>query len=231
MIAYADDIVILHHVHPNTADNMQDDLNIVLNWISDLKLCVNVDKFSSVTFSRNGFISTPLISNDVPISEVPSTKFLGVIFESNLKHVDHATAILHKASRNMYFVKLLWLHKPPSKVVWEAYLSLVFSVISYCWPAICDMHQSSFRSFSSLERRACRWAGITFSDSAFRSRLDSICVRLVGKIAHNPDNHPLAEFFEHRRHKLSLRHTRILQIPQKTKAFYRNSFLKYSSFT
>lgn len=42
MIAYADNIVLLHHVRSNASDNLHADLNIVLNWISDLKSNVNM---------------------------------------------------------------------------------------------------------------------------------------------------------------------------------------------
>ena len=231
MIAYADDIVLLHHVRSNESDNLQADLNIVLNWISDLKFSVNVEKFRAVTFSRNAFSLPPLSSNGVVIPEVQSTKFLGILFQNDLKHSHHATSVLLKASRNMYAVKLLWLNKAPGKVIWEAYLSLVFSIFSYRWPAICDMQQSSYRKFCSIEKRACRWAGISFSEATLRTRLDNICVRLIRKIAKDHDNHPLAEFFQHRQPNPSLRHTRALQIPSKGKAFYRNSFLKYHTST
>jgi len=231
MIAYADDVLLLHHVHPNSSDNLQADLSTVLNWISDLKFSVNVDKFRSVTFSRHAFSPPPLLFDGFVIPEVQSTKFLGIVFQSDLKHSEQSTAVHLKASRNMYAVKLLWLHKAPPKIIWEAYLSLVFSSFSYCWPATCDIPQSSFRKLCSLEKRACRWANLSFSEATLRSRLDNICIRLTRKIVNNKDSHPLSEFFEHRQPNPSLRHTRALQIPPKTKAFYRNSFLKYHTFT
>jgi hypothetical protein len=231
MIAYADDILLLHHVQSHTSDNLQSDLDVVLDWISGLKLAVNVKKFKSIVFTRNEVVLPSIYVNGAPIPHVSSTKFLGILFQSDLKLDKHITSILAKASRNMYFVKLLWLHKAPSKVIWDAYLALVFSIFSYCWPAVCDTPQLLFRKMCSIEKRASKWANKSFTDSLLRARLDEICVRLVQKIALSTDRHPLAEFFGVRPRVPSLRHTRILTIPPKPKAFYRNSFIKFSSVT
>ena len=122
-------------------------------------------------------------------------------------------------------------HKVPSKIIWNAYLSIVFSSFSYCWPAFCDVPQFSYRRLVSIEKRACKWAGKSFSEVALRSRLDSISIRLIRKIAENHHNHPLAEFFDVRHQTRSLRRTRTLQIPQKTKALFRKSFIKYHTYS
>ena len=232
MIAYADDLVILHDLSPTCHDdNLQADLHTVLTWLSSLKFSVNVDKFKSITFSRNPCPISPLLVGSNPIPAVDEIKFLGVIFQSNIKFDCHFSSIIKKASSSMYFVKLLWLNHSPPDIIWEAYLSLVFSCFSYCWPALCDIPSSFLRKLCSIEKRACRWSRIPFSEDALRSRLDCICLRLVCKIVAKLDLHPLSAFFVIRSPTDSLRHTRMLQLPPKTKAFYRNSFIKFSSFT
>ena len=231
IIAYADDLLILHHVRPNQADHLQLDLDVVLQWLCSLKLSINVDKFKSITFSRNPFSFLPLIVDGKTIPEVSDLKFLGVFFQCSTKLNCHFSSIISKASRNLYFVKLLWSNRAPPSIIWEAYLSFVFSCFSYCWPAVCDIPSSFFQKLCSIEKRACKWSGVSFSVSALRSRLDAICVRLVRKISKYHASHPLAEFFEVRSPISGLRHTRTLRLPAQSKAFFRNSFVKFSSFT
>lgn len=232
MIAYADDLAILHDVSPSTPDGLQADLDIILQWLFSLKLSVNIDKFKSITFCRNPCSPPPPLTADgKPIPEVSEIKFLGVLFQSDAKTDRHLTSVLKKASRNLFFIKLLWLNGAPSNIIWEAYLSLVFSCFSYCWPAYCDIPSSFFRQFCSIEKRASKWSGTSFSVDNLRSRLDRICLRLVRKIVSLNDVHPLAEFFVFRPPIQGLRRTRSLQLPAKTKAFYRKSFLRFASFS
>ena len=231
MMAYADDILILHHVNPADSDDLQSYLDIVVGWLHSLELVVNIDKFKCLTFSKKSFTVPLLCINNMPIPEVTDIKFLGIRLQSDAKLDLHFSSVLSKASRNLYFVKLLWLNKAPSHIIWESYLSFVFSCLSYCWPAVCDIPSFSFNKFCSLEKRVCKWAGLPFSPHALRSRLDGISKRLIRNISKLSCRHPLSEFFEVRPSIGRLRHTRKLQMPAKTKAFYRNSFIKFSSFT
>ena len=196
LLAYADDLILLHHVDNSNSDHLQDEIFKIVDWVSSLKLSINVSKFKSITFSRVPVNPPPLILNNVIVPDTNSIKFLGVIFHSSTKWDLHIASILSKASRNMYLVKTLWLHKSPSHIVWQAYLSLVFSTFAYCWPSFCDIPASGLSKLSSLEKRACRWAGRSFSYACFLRRLDAICLRLIIKIASLKSFHPLSEFFD-----------------------------------
>ena len=230
LLAYADDLILLHHVDKESKDELQSELSKVIDWAASLKLLVNLSKFKSITFSRVPVESQYLSVNNTIVPEVSESKFLGVVFQSDLKWAKHASSSLTKASRNMFLVKSLWLWKAPPDVIWMAYLSYVFNVFAYCWPALCDIPLSTFNKFVSLEKRACRWSARSFSKDELRDRLDSICSRLIKKIATFRDLHPLSEFFSIRPPSV-LRHTRALQAPNSKKAFYRNSFIRYASLT
>ena len=230
LLAYADDVVLLHFVDSNNPDSLQSDTNTVFNWATDLKLSINFDKLKSITFSRSNFTPTPVFLNNKAIPEFNSLKFLGVLFQNDTKWNAHLSSILTKASRNMFLVKSLWLHFAPPDVIWKAYLSFVFSTINYCWPAFCDIPPSSLKNLLSLEKRASKWAGRPFSPALLPTRLDSICLRLITRIAHLHHFHPLAEFFKVRDPAPQLRHTRrLLPLKNTNKAFFRKSFVRYSS--
>ena len=234
LLAYADDIILLHLVDNFHYDNIRSDVLTVLDWASSLKLSVNLDKFKSITFSRDrsGIFPPPIVINSFQIPEVNDIKFLGVTLQNDTKWDRHLNSALRKASRNMFLVKILWLRKAPSHVIWQAYLSFVFGSFCYCWPSLCDIPPSALRKFLTLEKRASNWASRPFSEKDALSRLDCICVRLILKVAKDHNTHPLAEFFSVRPPNSSLRHTRALQLPNHVrKAFYSKTFIKYSSFT
>ena len=103
MIAYADDLLILHDLCPTGHDdNLQADVSIVLSWLSSLKFTVNIDKFKYISFSRHPCLFPPLYINDGPITEVDEIKFLGVIFQSNLKLDCHLNSVIKKASSSLH---------------------------------------------------------------------------------------------------------------------------------
>jgi len=231
LIAYADDVVLLHFVDKHRKDNTEAELSKVIDWATQRKLQVNFSKFKSITFSRSPISPLSFSLNDFMVPEVSVAKFLGVIFQSDMKWDNHMSSALNKASRNMFLVKSLWLCKAPSHIIWQAYLSYVFSVIAYCWPSLCDVPESIFRRFVTLEKRACRWSGRAFCQDSLRNRLDLICVRLIQKVSTIKDTHPLSDFFIFRPPSLYLRHSRALQVPNIKKAYYRNSFIKYASKT
>jgi hypothetical protein len=230
LLAYADDLILLHHVDKDSKDNLQCELSKVIAWATSLKLHVNLAKLKSITFSRVPVKPGLLFYNSITVPEVFESKFLGIVFQSDTKWTKQASSSLTKASRNMFLVKSLWLCKAPSDVIWMAYLSYVFSVFAYCWPAVCDIPVSAFNKFVTLEKRACRWSARPFSKDNLRERLDRICVRLLRKISIIKELHPLSDFFAFRAPS-SLRHTRALQAPNIKKAFYRNSFIKFSSLS
>ena len=60
MLAYADDIVVLHHIDSLNNDNLQSDLNIVVSWAANLKLTINPEKTKAITFSRSNVTSQAL---------------------------------------------------------------------------------------------------------------------------------------------------------------------------
>ena len=198
MLAYADDIVILHHIDSLNSDNLQSDLDIVVSWAANLKLSINPVKTKAITFSRAN-ITPPAVSlSGSTIPESSEIKLLGVTLQCNTKWDSHLSCALSKASKNMFLVKSLWLQKAPGNIIWQAYLSLVFSVLSYCYPAFCDIPISFINKFATLEKRACKWAGRPTSPNGLNQRLDNICLRLLRNITRLPSTHPLSEFFHFR---------------------------------
>lgn len=232
MLAYADDIVLLHHVDNDHPDDLQSDSDTVLRWASDLSLSFNFDKCKSITFSRSSCRPSSISLNGCLIPEVQNLKFLGVSLQSDMKWDVHLSSALTRASRNMYIVKSLWLHNSPPDVIWQAYLSFVFGSLNFCWPALCDLPSTSFKKLARLEKIASKWSGRSFFSTSLSSRLDRICIKLINKIASSFHFHPLAEFFALRNTSTHLRRVRrLLPLVRSKKAFFNKSFVKFSSYS
>ena len=230
MLAYADDIVLLHHVDANHPDTLQSESDLVLRWASDLSLSFNLDKCNSITFSRSNFHPSSISLNGSVIPEVPNLKFLGVTLQSDMKWNIQLSSSLSRASRNMYIVKSLWLHNSPPAIIWQAYLSFVFGSFNFCWPALCDLPYASFNKLLTLEKTASKWSCRSFSSTSLSSRLDCICIKLVNNITKSFHFHPLAEFFTQRNPSTHLRRVRRLRpLLLSKKAFFNKSFVKFSS--
>jgi len=230
LLAYADDLVLLHHVDSNHPDFLQSESDVVLRWASDLLLSFNLDKCKSITFSRSNCHPSSISLNGSIIPEVSNLKFLGVSLQSDMKWNLHLSSMLSKASRNMYIVKSLWLHNSPPAIIWQAYLSFVFGSLNFCWPALCDLPLSSFNKFVTLEKIASKWSCRPFRSASLSSRLDCICIKLIHKIVKSFHFHPLAEFFTRRNTSSHLRRTRRLHpLLRSNKAFFNKSFVKFTS--
>ena len=89
MLAYADDIVVLHHIDSRNNDNLQSDLNIVVSWAANLKLSINPEKTKAITFSRSNVTPQALSLAGSIIPESACVKLLGVTLQSNTKWDTH----------------------------------------------------------------------------------------------------------------------------------------------
>ena len=68
-------------------DTVNDELKAIVSWLNSNKMSLNVDKthfMISTTQSKKVSRNHDVIINEIKISEVTSTKFLGVMIGSNL---------------------------------------------------------------------------------------------------------------------------------------------------
>ena len=232
IIAYADDISLVHLSESSSSSVFQDDIDIFVEWAQNKKLRINEAKTKSLTISGRPTSSSPthIHVNGTVIEDVPSLKILGMFFSSDNKWDDQFDFLYKKCCRSLSLVRRIRYNCGQGDIVWQAYVGLVFTHISFCWPVICDLKKSHVKKLERLDRVARRWANINFKCD-FHQMLDNICTRLIRKVSRFSACHPLSEFFIVRSTDSQIRSRRKLLCFQRRSSVYNNSFIKYSKFS
>lgn len=153
MIAYADDITLLHHVNDQHADTLQDDVNTFSNCAAENNLRINTSKTKSFLFSRDNHTQVPAIFVDgQAVERLNSIKLLGVYFPSNMKWLEQISHVYKKSLRSLSYIRRLHQLGLPHQTLWHIYNAIVYCHLSYCWPVWCDTTITEFK-----KNRAC-WA-------------------------------------------------------------------------
>ena len=132
---YADDTAILLQ-HKNIIDlekNTNSMLESIFNWMNANLLTVNPDKSTSIPISHNSKkknFSINVTYNNVPIENVSSSKYLGLILDQNLTFAEQIKIIETKASRAIGIISKI---KPflPAKTLISLYYSLLHPHLLY----------------------------------------------------------------------------------------------------
>ena len=137
LIMFADD-TNLFFKHENVNQlfaNVNKELKKVSKWFKLNKLSLNIKKTNFIIFrNKNKIIKTESLNitiDNIVIDQVYSTKFLGVIINSNLTWHDHIKAISNKVSKSIGL--LLKIRKyVPNDVLLTLYHTLIEPYFSYC---------------------------------------------------------------------------------------------------
>ena len=157
-ILFADDTTILFSDKDisSKVDLINTELKEVTNWFKTNKLSVNA---STTNFMIIGTSkpenSIKVILDNVEVSRVNKTKFLGVLIDKNLTWRDHIDAISKTMSRNVgindkpkYFV--------PKRILLSLYYTLVMPYLNYgilTWENSCKTY---LNKLLKLQKRAVR---------------------------------------------------------------------------
>ena len=167
---------------------------------------------------------------DNTVRVATSVKLLGVIFSDDLKFTKHFSDVYMKCIRGMAAVKKLYFSGFKGEMLWKIYLALVFSHLSYCWPAVCNISQKDMNKFCLLEKRACRLCDKSYSASQLQDRLKSICIKLMNKVK-NDIEHPIRNCFSKRTDKVTLLRNSPSLLPMATTPKIMKSFAQFYHFS
>lgn len=232
VVAYADDISLIHLIDRDSDVDFQSVVDDFMSWSNEKKLSVNVNKTKCMYVTRKHLSVSPstIVINGIPIEEVTTVKILGVVFSADLRWDAEFSNLYKTCCRSMSIVKRLQVNNNNSSVIWQAYTGLVFCHMAFRWPVICDLSVKFYRKLERLHNVACRWAK-KMEKPSLRAMLNKICLKLIRKIARDKNAHPLSQFFVIRDINRPTRHTRTLLPLHRKSALYNNSFVKFSSFS
>ena len=192
-ILFADDLSIEY----NTLDYSQEELDNLINWSNENKLILNPSKCHVINFSLHPLSLPHIFIGNQPLSELNQFKLLGVTLCSNMDLKPHGESVIAICHTFMSLLRKLRHSGFNNSTLWKVYLALIFSRLSYSWPAICDMPQSILRRYLIFEKQASSLCGHEFHEKNLTGRLDRICINLMKKVSADP-NHPVRQVFVER---------------------------------
>ena len=122
------------------------DFKLVLDWLADNKLIINLNKTHIMLFTTRKRTSPLSINvNGQIINETEETKFLGIILNNKLKWDSHIKYISKKICKSTSILKMLKFTFP-SRILKSLYHSLVYPYYTYCnliWGSAPSSHINS----------------------------------------------------------------------------------------
>jgi hypothetical protein len=124
-ILYADDNCI------NLKLNLESELNKLLKWLHINKLSINFSKTSYIIFGKQNPKEFDLEIEGKLLTKINSTKFLGVIIDSQLSWKDHIQYLETKIVRNVRTLNLIKQKLDKFSLI-KVYNTLIVPNIMYC---------------------------------------------------------------------------------------------------
>src|ERR1043165_4473680 len=161
-ILFADDTNVFysHKSYHTLVQTINNELISIAEWFSANRLSLNLEKTNFILFRSHKKICPPsdsllLSINGTLISQVSSSKFLGVYIDQHLTWNDHIKNISAKVAKN---IGILYRtsHILPSSIRAKLYYSLVYPYISYCNLVWASTYVSRLHKLVSLQKRVVR---------------------------------------------------------------------------
>jgi hypothetical protein len=203
-VLFADDTNILFsHEDPKTLeDTINTELMHITNWFKLNKLSLNIKKTNYIIF-KNKHSNKPNINLNIEIDgttlqQVNTTKFLGLLIDSNLSwnsHTQHISKIISKLNGVIRKVRTFL----PQESLHTLYNSLVLPYFSYGAMIWADPNNSSLDSMFLLQKRVIR----SCTNSPWLAHTDPLFTSLKTLKIYDIYKHQLAIFmYQHHNNML-----------------------------
>ena len=159
-ILFADDSNFFHTDKniDSIFDTVNCELDKIVDWLNANKMSLNVDKTHYIIFTMPGKkikSNHDVFISGYKISEVISTKFLGVIIDQNLTwkyHIDH---LCSKASKNIGIMRKLRRFLDSETMV-TMYYSFIYPYFNYCIHVWGSTYKTYLNKVLLLQKRVVR---------------------------------------------------------------------------
>ena len=216
-LKYADDITIYSAITKNDVrisestshkatiteflrNPLQDDAVLTLDFCQQNDLSLNIDKSCSLTFTLQKELTIPsIILGSSAVTELKSSRILGVQFDRHLRFSEHITKILERTKTATHALTLLRRSNVRSDCIALFYKSRILSILSFAcpvwYPYLSQTEKERLENFQSLCTRIIL-PDVDDYDSRLsilkleelRVHLDILCLRYVSKVRSNEDH-------------------------------------------
>ena len=160
-ILFADDTnILLSHKDPQTLETiLNQELVTISNWFKQNKLSLNVGKTNFMIFknkhSTKGSFSFKLRIDNSDITQVNTTKFLGVLIDDNLSWHSHTSHISKIVSKYNGIIRKVRPYIPQESLK-TLYNTFILPYLSYCAIVWTDKNNSHLNSLFLLQKKVIR---------------------------------------------------------------------------
>ena len=136
-------------------DIINEELCKLNNWFKINKLSLNVSKSNFMTFGNKTIVPKPVLLNNVPLTQVTVTKFLGVYIDSKFVW-DKQISIVKRKLYNVIGIMNRIKEKVDSDILITVYNTLMLPHLSYCCEIWGNTYCSRLKDIVILQKRAMR---------------------------------------------------------------------------
>ena len=140
---------------------INDDLELLNQWLGDNKLCVNVKKCKYIVLGSRYMLSEidtldmKILMNNSEIEKVKEIKYLGVKLDESLSFKSHFEYVLQKMSQKVGFLNRVG--RPLSLYInIVLYRALVSPHLEYCASVLFNLKQGETERLQKIQNRAMR---------------------------------------------------------------------------
>ena len=138
----------------------------------------------------------------------------------------HIDDVCLRASKTLFALSILRKLNCRADLLWKIYNSLCRSILSYAYPAWCNVTNSQAARLLQVESRAGKIIG-TKPALKLNSFCEGLCFNLAAKVNKDP-NHPLREIFDEAPYRQRRSQTsNVLRAPYARTEKFRKSFIFY----
>lgn len=223
---YADDQTLSHFVSKDDADQMQTELNLVNKWCAANGLSLNSSKTKEmvISFSKTSPSTDPLYLNNNLIECVSSYKLLGLTVCNTLSWSMHVDKVITR-SRSLLFLIRMIAGSFSFDSVQLSFLvdSLLVPVLTYAFPAWCNLTYRDYKRLSSTYLKALRITNPNVDSASFKRITDQQLLSLFKKCL--APTHPLHCFIPKRSARASRNRRNIIPILETHSSRFHNHFI------
>lgn len=185
-IKYADDLTIL-----NWHNSLQHEVDNVISWCSTNQMLINSTKTKMMCYHKE---TRNILIDGQPVDIVDNFNLLGLTIQNNCKWEQQVDLSIAKASRRIFPLLQLRRAGIDHRTLWNVYNTHIRSVITYCYPAFCNLPKGLFKKLAKFEKRVEMTLG-SKPPTSLSSHCDQLCTRLFQCIV-CIEHHPLRSLFE-----------------------------------
>ena len=228
-VKFADDVCVLHFIREKKDDLLSQEYDSISLWCSRNGLSLNAKKTKLMNFhTKQSIPLQPIYDHDsnIAIETVHVIKLLGIHIDDRFSWDAHVQYVLSKIRKRVFLLYSLRQAKASQSIISTVYSSLIRSLMTYSFPAWCNIASSRFSLLERFEKRICRLFCFELETSLI-DNANKYAIGLANKCLHN--QHPLHTIFDFSATRYSARlgssHRKVFAKSKR----YKNSFIRFAN--